>query len=166
MKIFAILSAILLLSGCGLQTEVWETVEDPISVSSEAEPIYDINIGLPEAALTDTAEHCCRYETESLQVETSSFFATDLNDAVLYLTGFEAEKLTILQTGRFGLPEYQFAWYSQTEEGGRLYRADLLMDGMTCYAVVCSYAEDAGENAWDEACGVFSAFGLSPIEAV
>ena len=164
MKFAWILPLLLLfLTGCGVQAETWETVEDNI-VPVVAD--YDVTVGLPEDALTDRTENCCRYETENLLVETSTFQASSLDDAVRYLSGFEAEKLTILQTARFDLPEYQFAWYCQTSEGGRLCRADLVMDGTTCYGVVCSFPEEAGEAAWAEARQVFSAFGLSPAEAV
>ena len=164
MKLLVLISLILVLSGCSLQTAAWETVTDSVSQQKQAD--YDITVGLSESALTDRTDLCSRYETQSLQVETQSFQATDLNGAVRYLSGFEAEKLTILQTSRFDLPEYQFAWYSQTEEGGRLYRADLVMDGMNCYAVVCSFPEQAGETAWTEARQVFSSFGLAPAEIV
>ncbi len=167
MKMAWVLTLLLLfLTGCGMQVETWETVGDTIAVAETAVGDYDITVGLPEAALTDQTGNCCRYETENLLVETSTFQATDLNDAVRYLSGFEAEKLTILKTVRFDLPEYQFAWYCQTAEGGRLCRADLVMDGMTCYGVVCSFPEEAGEAAWTEARQVFSAFGLSPAEIV
>ena len=165
MKIVLLLSLLVLfLTGCGARVETWETVEDTVAVTESASPVYDIIVGLPEAALTDETDNSRRYETEYLQVETSMFQAKDLNDAVHYLSGFEAENLTILQTTRFDLPEYQFAWYCQTEEGGRLCRADLVMDGTTCYGVVCSFSEEAGEIAWTEARQVFSAFGLTPAE--
>lgn len=164
MKIVALLSILFLLTGCSIQTASWETVEDH-SVSAE-QALYGIAIGLPEAALTDEIEGCRRYETQSLQVEVSTFFASDFEDAIHRLSGFAADKLTVLQTSRFGLPEYQFAWYCQTEEGGKLCRADMVMDGMTCYAVVCSASETGGEAAREEAGQVFSSFGLMSAEAV
>ena len=166
MKIVVLLLMLVFLAGCGAQAETWETVEDTIIQTEVSLSEYDITVGLPESALTDWTDNCCRYETEHLQVETSAFQAVDLNAAVRYLSGFEADKLTILQTTRFDLPEYQFAWYCQTAEGGRLCRADLVMDGMNCYVVVCSFSEEAGEPAWAEARQVFSAFGLTPAEIV
>lgn len=163
MKFLVLISLALALSGCSMQTASWETVADTIE---QQQPTYDITVGLSESALTDRTDRCKRYETRDIQVDTQTFQAANLDAAVRYLSGFEAEKLTILQTSRFDLPEYQFAWYSQTEEGGRLYRADLVMDGMSCYAVVCSSPEQAGETAWEEARQVFSSFGLSPAELV
>lgn len=164
MKIIALVGILFLLTGCSIQTASWETVEDH-SVSAE-QALYGIAVGLPETALTDEVEGCRRYETQSLQVEVSTFFASDFDDAIHRLSGFSADKLTILQTQRFGLPEYQFAWYCQTEEGGKLCRADMVMDGMTCYAVVCCAPENGGEAAREEARQVFSSFGLLPEEVV
>lgn len=164
MRFLALISLVLVLSGCSMQSAAWETVTD--SLSQQQPIVYDITVGISESALTDQTDQCKHYEVQEIQVDTHTFQACNLNSAVRNLSGFEAEKLTILQTSRFDLPEYQFAWYSQTEEGGRLYRADLVMDGMTCYAVVCSFPEEAGESAWTEARQVFSAFGLTPAEIV
>ena len=168
MKIIALLGILFLLTGCSVSTATWETVEDQLpELSTAAEQTrYDIAVGLPETALTDEVEDCRRYETQALQVEVSTFFASDFQDAVHRLSGFSADKLTVLQTSRFGLPEYQFAWYCQTEEGGRLCRADMVMDGVTCYAVVCSAPESGGEAAREAARQVFSSFGLLPAELV
>lgn len=168
MRFIVLVCLVLMLTGCSVHTAGWETVEDfvPTATETNDSPLYAISVGLPDAALTDEAEGCRRYETGTLQVETSTFLASDVNSAVRHLSGYEAERLTILQTSRFDLPEYQFAWYSQTEEGGRLCRADLVMDGMNCYAVVCSAPEEAGEGSWTEARKVFAAFGLSPAESV
>ena len=164
MKIIALLSILLFLTGCSIQTASWETVEDHAVAADQT--LYGIAIGLPEMALTDGTENFRRYETQNLQVDVSTFFASDFQDAIHRISGFSAEKLTVLQTSRFGLPEYQFAWYCQTEEGGRLCRADMVMDGMTCYAVVCSAPENGGEAAREEARQVFSSFGLMPVEMV
>lgn len=165
MKIVALFSILLLLVGCSVQPTAWETVAD-VPASGQGNMEYEIMVGLPETALTDESETCRHYETADLQVDVWTFFVSDMDTAVRQLSGFEAEKLTVLQTSRFGLPEYQFAWYCQTEEGGRLCRADLVMDGMTCYAVVCSFLEDAGESAWTEARQVLSSFGLTPAQIV
>lgn len=165
MKRFIILCLSLLLTGCSVPTAQWETVGDFTPTQME-QPPYGITVGLPEETLTDETDGFRRYETQSLWVETGTFYAKDVDSAIESVSGFRAEKLTILKTSRFDLPEYQFAWFSQTEEGGRLYRADVVMDGMTCYAVVCSAPETAGEGPWAEARQVFSNFGLSPSEIV
>ena len=101
-----------------------------------------------------------------MEVETRTFLTSGLDSAVSMVSGFEAEKLTILKTTRFDMPEYQFAWAAQTEQGMRLYRADLVLDGMTCYAVVCSHSEDVGTGCDTQIRQVFSSFGLFTDEGV
>lgn len=167
-KIACLAGLLVLLTGCS--TPAWETVEDFLPsqpVSGWLETAYEIRIGLPEQAeLTWEAEGCKLYEAGDLEIETDTFLASGLDSAVRRLSGYEAERVSILQTKRFDLPEYQFAWYSQTGEGGRLCRADLVIDGTVCYAVVCSAPEDAGNLLEEETRQVFASFGLSDGEQV
>ena len=98
MKLLVLISLILVLSGCSLQTAAWETVTDSLS---QQQPIaYDITVGISESALTDQTDQCKHYEVQEIQVDTHTFQAWDLNSAVQNVSGFEAEKLTILQTSR------------------------------------------------------------------
>lgn len=160
-----VLVLMMLLSGCSVP--VWETVDDPMpseQVASWQESSYVIQVGLPDGlALMEETEDAAVYATENgeLEVETQKFLTSGLDSAVRTLSGFPSEELTILQTTRFDLPEYQFAWVSQTEQGARLYRADLVLDGTCCYAVVCSSLESAGDYYAFQARQVFSSFGLS-----
>lgn len=168
MKWLVLVSLLLTLCGCGAKP-VWEVVEDlqPAgNVTPWQETAYDIHIALPqEADLIGQHQDAALYEAGNLEIMTSRFLASDYTAAVEYLSGYEAERLNILQTTRFDLPEYQFAWYSETEEGGRMFRADFVMDGMTCYAVVCSAPEAIGDFM-DQVRPVFSTFGLLSPDSV
>ena len=162
-----VLSVVLLmvLAGCSA-APTWETVED-ISLPEIVQPAaYEIQMALPDGAEllweTDSGK---QYQLNHMEIESIRYYASDLDAAVEYVSGFAADRLDILETSRFGMPEYRFAWCSQTEEGARLYRADLVMDGSTCYALICSAPEDAGEFH-DQARQVFSSFGLSMLEVV
>ena len=165
MRVIGILGILLvLLTGCSLP--VWETVDDPSfsePVSAWQENTYEILLGIPEGTSL-LAEHdgSALYTTEhgELEIETRTFLAPDLAHAVKQLSGFAQDQLIILKTQRFGLPEYQFAWVSQSDQGMRLYRADLVMDETCCYAVVCSSLEEAGDYAAFQARQVFGTFGL------
>lgn len=160
----------LMLSGCA--APVWETVEDKVPVlpvASWLENAYTVQCGVPSGVeLLEQREDWQVYGTADgeLEVETRTFLASSLNSAVKTLSGYQADELTILRTSRFGLPEYQFAWVSQTEQGSRLYRADLVLDDTACYAVVCSRPEAAGNRHDREIRQVFSSFGLFTDEGV
>ena len=161
---------VLLLSACA--APVWETVKDEIpavAVSAGEDDSYTIQVGVPEnLSLCEERNGWQLYAAQdgALEVETRTFLTSGLDSAVRMVSGFEAEKLTILKTTRFDMPEYQFAWAAQTEQGMRLYRADLVLDGMTCYAVVCSHSEDVGTGCDTQIRQVFSSFGLFTDEGV
>ena len=168
-KLILPLLILVFLTGCS--SPAWETVDDTheVSAASWLEEAYSIEIGVPQTmSLLDACAGCSVYSNDdgSFEVETRTFLASDLDTAVQMLTGYRAGDLNILQTERFDLPEYQFAWVTQTEQGSRLCRADMVVDGMEHYAVICSTLEDAGDAyAWDVR-QVISTFGLYVDEGV
>lgn len=163
MRWLVLVCCLFLLTGCSAQP-VWETVEDILPAEGQFLHNYDISLELPLTYLGGNGKDCL-YASGTLEVETASFHAADLDAAVRWISGFSPEQLNMIKTVRDDLPEYQFAWYSQTEEGGRLFRADLVMDGTACYAVICSAPETA-EGFHEQARAVFSSFNLSETEKV
>ena len=158
------------LTGCS--SPVWETVDD---VSADAATVsgtdaaYRIETSLPQGMeLLGQTDGWSIYSNAdgTMEVETRTFPASDIAAAVKLLSGRDPEYLNVLQTERFGLPEYQFAWVSQTECGQQLHRADLVIDGTDCYAIVCSTLEQAGNAYSDEVRQVIAAFGLYSDEGV
>ena len=168
-KTIALLLSFLFLTGCS--SPVWETVDDTTEVpaASWLDDVYSVQITVPSdmqcLAACDGWE---LYSTDDgkFEVETRTFPASDLNTAVEMLTGFPASNLTVLQTERFGFPEYQFAWLTQTEQGSRLCRADLVMNDTECYAVICSTDETASETYAGNIRQIISSFGLYVDEGV
>lgn len=168
-KMLLFVPIFLLLTGCS--SPVWETVEDTMDVSAASwvESGYSIDISLPqgmECLCSEPGWEIYSTANGDFEVETRAFLASDLNTAVYMLTGYEASQMNILQTERFDLPEYQFAWVTCTEQGSKLCRADMVMDGTDCYAVVCSSLENAGDLYASETRRVISAFGLYTDEGV
>ena len=131
------------------------------------EEAYTITLGLPQEAVlqeADAGRSRYRVAETGLEIMTEVFLSSDLHSALRHVSGQDADSLTVLETTRFSLPEYQFAWYEA--ETGQLCRADLVMDGMTCYAVVCATPEDAGDSLLGEVRAVLATFGLSRDEGV
>lgn len=164
MKRIVIVLLLVFLSGCS--GPAWETVTDPLETQTLPvwqDQIYEIQLGIPEnVTLLEKTPTMALYSSKDgeLEIETSTFLCSGVEQAVKRISGFPADRLTILKTQRFDLPEYQFAWVSETEQGTRLYRADLVLDGTCCYAVVCSSLELAGDYAAFQARQVFGSFGL------
>ena len=153
---------LLLLSGCAAQY-TWETVEDTIPAAAEfGSPAYRLTPGTAEDVLAPVFSEdgfTAVYEQKDgdYEITTQTMRAMDTDDIVRRLSGFAPEQIEVLRTQRFGMPEYQFAWYASGEEGGRLCRADVLCDGDWCYAVTFSAREDcsaAGETAEQTFAGI------------
>lgn len=168
MKMWMLALVLLILTGCS--GPAWETVDDQIpaeSVEVWQQEAYTISAGLPEGAVLISEEagvRRYRVDETGLEVESRVFLAWSPEAAVRMLSGKEADEMTILETTRFGLPQYQFAWYDAST--GRLCRADLVLDGMTGYVLVCSLPEAQGADLAVMAQPVFGAFGLHTDEGV
>ena len=159
-KIMGMAAAILLLSGCAADAQ-WETVHDSMEQMQPVwqETTYQIQHEIPEGMkLLYEREGERLYTDGASELSVQTFLAADAEDAVKKLSGYDASKLQIIQTERFGLPQYHFAWYSLTEEGDRLSRASLIMDGTACYAMVSSIP---GDQDAEPTSALFSTFGLS-----
>lgn len=162
--------ALCCLTGCS--HPAWETVEDPAEAVSSVHWIdeaYRVEISLPEGiepVFEEKAQTLYSSQHGDFEIQTRTYLASSPDEAIQSLTGYEAQALTVLQTQRSGMPEYRFAWIAQGEQGSRVCRADLVMNGTECYAVVCSTNEDAGNAYQDQMRYVFSTFGLSADEGV
>ncbi len=153
-----------MLCGC-TAVPAWETVEDAEKpLVTWAETAGQVNIGVPSGlCLTETTDLHRLYETDDgqWQVETHVFLTTGWEAAVLAVSGFEAQELTVLETQYGDRMRYRFGWCSQTDLGTRVYRADLIIDGDTCYSLVSSVADTASKDYAVKIRQVFSSFALT-----
>jgi len=145
------IGCLLLLTGCAAHTP-WETVRDelPQTEAVWSEPSWGMNYDLPEGMeVVYEAEGETVYVNEENHMELSEslFLADGVECAVKLLSGYESKRLQIIQTKKNSLSEYRFVWHTQTEEGGMLNRAHLIMDGMYCYALVCRAPEETVGHA-------------------
>lgn len=168
-KLTIVLLLLLFLTGCS--TPAWETVSDSLTDQpvSWLTDVYTIETSLPQGVeLLAQTDGWSVYSNQdgTMEVETRVFPASDLTSAVKVLSGYEVDRLNILQTERFDMPEYQFAWVTQTECGQRLSRADIVIDDTNCYAVVCSTLEQSGNMYAEDVRQVIASFGLYTDEGV
>ena len=174
-KLALLLSAALLLgslAGCA-GAETWQTVDDemPLEAESCLDSAYRIVFTVPDGAAEETfasSDGCTVYTQANGDYEITSqvLLSSSMESAVRRLSGFEPERLSIIETARCGMPEYQFAWYTSGDEGGRLCRADILMDGLYCYALTFSVREGLG-TAYDSTIrDVFASLSLESRDEV
>lgn len=164
--VFLVLGAALL---CGCQpaeTPVAELVTDSIPASVTVDTPYAITVSVPQDAQNADeapffgAERIYRPEDGRYEIETKSILAESPDSAVHQISGYAAEELAVVETRRFSMPEYRFAWYAPDGADGWVCRADLFRDGERYYCVICRVRESAGENCGQLATEVFSTVGL------
>ena len=153
-----------LLAACGGEAAVTERVTDSVPASVAAGERYSIAVAVPpevqEDALRLGAERVYRPEDGRYEIVTKSLLAECADSAVHQISGYAAKELSVLETTRFSMPEYRFAWYEADGGDGWICRADLLQDGDCYYCVICRVRESAGENCGQLATEVFSTVGL------
>ena len=156
-----------LLCGCAAAEPAWETVDDTIvqDTGSYLDSTYTMLFDVPADAQEDAL---CSGDGRTVytnaagdyEIVGQTMLCADADTAVRRLSGFSPENLDVIETTRFGLPEYRFAWYTSGDEGGSLCRADVLLDGTVCYALTFSARERCGSTYDSTAEQVFATLSL------
>ena len=160
-RIALILALVVLLSGCGAAM-TYETLADEAILPVMGEP-KEIWVSLPEDSVMPAmeSEYGAIYLCEDFEVSVQTLEAGDLNATVQTISGYEAEDLTILQTGYGEIEKYEFVWTMAGEMGQRVGRATVLDDGSYHYCLCATIdAELISEyqEVWN---GIFESFSLS-----
>ena len=150
--------------GCSARV-TWETVNDPTPPAPAAvEQPYLITFGVPD----DVAQPVSGVDGGNLYVQEDGDYeiysevltASDKEAAIRMVSGFDAADLDIVETERFGLPEYRFACVSASDEGNYVSQASVGGDGSYFYTLIFSVREEAGNQYADCAQAVFASFGV------
>lgn len=165
MKLLILILLTVMLTGCSTSAPIETVLDDYHPHNSHwKEDALSITYGIPEEIQANSHGKdgvSCVINDGEMIVTSDTLLASDLNTAVRLLSGKEVEELTIVKTQRFGLPEYRFAWCdSSTQDEVRLYTADLILDDIYGYAILCSTNEAAGNQYDLQIQNVFSTFGL------
>lgn len=151
MKKAMICTAVLLvLCGCAAESPVKETVNDvPQEVAAYyGEPTDEFSIDIPQNAQliwqTDTE---CYYSVDdgAMDIWVVQTLSHDVKSMLGRLTGMRPDDAEIISDGS----SCRYAWYAQSENGGRNCRAVLAVKGTKGLAVICTVDESAG-NQYDE----------------
>lgn len=161
--------AVFLLSGCSVGREFRETVYDTIDAKGHwTEASYEILFGVPEGARCVSemeTEKCFLTEDGNLEIKSVRMLADGIDFASMQLTG-GADYLEVVETTRFSLPQYSVCWWDENAEQRRYCRADIVIDDIYAYALVCSVPENAGTSLDGEVQKILNSFGIFYNEGV
>lgn len=136
----------LLLSGCSSPTleTMGDSHEQPLS-----KPLRQLQVSLPEDAVVMTMEDTqgnMLYLCDGYTVATYVLPAEDMDSTLVEISGYDSDRLRLIQTMRDGLACYQCAWSAAGEGVPQTGRAVILEDGNFHYAVtVMGDVDTAGE---------------------
>lgn len=147
-KLCLMAALVLMLSGCG-KTEIFETMSDRYVIPEET-PMQQTNMILDRETVSigweDGTDRIYLCDDFCVMVET--FSAGDLDSTIRSITGYDKEKLTVLERSTDGLRSYECVWASAGEGGDQVGRMLILDDGEHYYALsVMADAQKAGELA-------------------
>lgn len=160
-KVMLVCLAALLLAGCA-SAPVLETVADE-ALEPAAAPAGQIKVELPDEAATPVMEggESRFYVCEDYELMIQTLEGGDLDKTVAQLTGYEKEKLTVLQTRQNGVDRYDFVWVCTGEEGEQLGRGVILDDGNYHYTMTALRPAEDTENTQIVWRRVFETFSLA-----
>ena len=126
-KGLAVLLFAFLLTGCGVQ-ETFETIGDvyaPVEL-----PAAQVVFTVPEDASVQTiqGENGKLYLCENYVLTVQTLTGGDLNRTLMDTTGYEKEKLNLVETNRNGVKRYDCVWTCAGEGGDQVGRAVILED--------------------------------------
>lgn len=146
-----------LLCGCRAE-ETLETISDEWIMPVMAQP-QEISVRLPEGLVMPVLEQEGRklYLAENYEIMLETMDSGDLDATIRALTGYDSDRLTVVQTRQGGAERYDFVWTAAGESGERLGRGAILDDGSYHYCL--SSLRDTGESlvVWQD---VFESFTL------
>lgn len=164
-KWFLLLFTMGMLTGCA--TPTFETLGDIPHQQVAAPAPRKVVLSLPEKAQQAvwSQEGDTMYLCNEYTIHLQTMDGGDLQGSMRQISGFDREKLTVIESVCGDHNRYEWVWTAPGEGGDAVFRCVLLSDGDFHYAVTVSAdAEDAGRltDQWNT---LLSSFCLEPLSA-
>lgn len=158
-KLCIFILVMIMLTGCGA-VQTFETIAD--MYNEQTPEMRSIHLTLPDDAAAQVlkGEGGTLYLCDGYEVIQQVLPSGDLSATLLELTGYEKERLTIIETGLTDAARYECVWTAAGEAGDTVARTAVLDDGSYHYCLtVMAGAENAGrlQSVWQE---IFMSYGL------
>ena len=158
MKVVMLFLMTLLLCGCGAE-ETFETVADEAVQTVMASP-REISVRLPDNAVAPVLDSDSQqvYFCEDYEIVMETLAAGDLAATIRTMSGYEKDRLTVMETQWDDVTRYEFVWAAAGERGERMGRGVILDDGNYHYCMsVLRDADAVSQVVWRD---VFESFTL------
>lgn len=145
-----------LLCGCGA-AETVETVTDEWLVPAMAQP-REVTVRLPEDLTMPVMEQGSRrlYLAEDYELLVETVSAGDLDATIQSLSGYERDRLTVMETRQGDVRRYEFVWTTTGEQGQQLGRGVILDDGSYHYCLSALRDPEESLIVWQDVFGSFA----------
>lgn len=166
-KLLLCAAALMVLCGCSSDVPVKETVNDAVDQTAlcYAGGTEQFTIAVPETAQllwqTDT-ESYYSVDDGAMDIWVVRTRNHDAISTVKILTGMTPDINEVITCGA----GFRYAWYAQSETGGRNCLAAIAINGIDGFAVICTVDENAGnryDNLLRSITGSFTIEGLEEI---
>ena len=159
-KLIIIVLSALLLAGCAA-TPTFETVKDDYLPAAEILQ-RSVSLKLPKeaAAQVISGDSGVLYLCDGYEVVRQVMPAGDISATLLELTGYQKDRLSIIETQQADYIRYSCVWTAAGETGDVVARAMILDDGQYHYCLtVMASAENVGQYQaqWQE---IFASYSL------
>lgn len=157
-KLYLLIGLILLLAGCAAE-ETFETLGN-VQLSGDEIAQREILLELPEdASVRVIADNGGRiYFCNGYEIAVEVMSSGSIGATVQAMTGYSAEKLTVITTNQADLTKHECVWTCAGENGEQVGRLVILDDGKHHYCLSLTTSEkEAGSLAscWKELCDSF-----------
>ena len=157
-KVVIVLLMVLLLSGCG--QDHYEQRQAPCGTQTASPAPGVINISVTDelsAPVMSTREGDRIYIADDYEVSLQTLPGGAVDETLKICTGFDRDKLTVLETEKDGMKRYDCVWSSAGEGTQWVGRTTVLDDG--AYHYVLTVTGDDGSkvaSAWQQLSDSFS----------
>jgi len=158
-RIGILILAVIMLTGCSA-TQTFERIEDVYNFQEPQE--REVLLTLPEdaAAQVLSSGNATLYLCDGYEVIQQVLPAGDLSATLRELSGYEKDRLSVIETGISDVTRYECVWSAAGENGDVVARAAVLDDGYYHYCLtVMAEAKTAGklQQTWQQ---IFSSYAL------
>lgn len=163
-KMCVILGLCLALSGCA-SVETFETLGPVEHEPGAVAAMGSVQLELPESAAAETFSDgsSTLYVCDGYSLMLQIMDAGDFERTAKALSGFDVEKLTVMESKTGTVRRYDWVWTAAGEGGDVLCRATVLDDGNYHYCLcTMAPATDAGklQQTWNQ---LFRSFSVSAL---